>query len=77
MIDVNDATKIARMWVAEWIDLKPTAWPSDTYGSFGPPEDYVMFRVAPPERVHYVGGDRYIAVRKLTGKVHDLGLLGE
>ena len=77
MIDVNDAAKIARAWVAERIDLTPTAWPLGTYGDYGPPEDYLVFCVAPPEPVYRVGGDHYIAVHKRTGKVHDLGHVGD
>jgi hypothetical protein len=75
MIDGDDAAKIARAWVADRIDLTPTDWPLGTYGDFGPPEDYFLFRGSASG--HYVGGDHYIAVHKLTSKVHDLGHHGE
>lgn len=75
MIDVANATRIAREWAATQVGVEHAAWPLGAYCAVGESGDYFAFRII--ERALYVGGDHYIAVHKQTGAVHDLGHVGD
>lgn len=73
----SDARRIAQDWLAQDVGPECVPWPGGTYGAFGPPGEYFVFPYLPARLGHVVCGSFFVAVHKTSGKVYDLGCVGD
>jgi len=73
----SDARRIAQDWLAQNVEPKSVPWPGGTYGTFGAPDEYFVFTYLPARLGNVLCGSFFVAVHKTSGKVFDLGCVGD